>query len=891
VSPLPPPRAERLLGALLPTVCRDEALDELQELYQWHLERSSASAASSWYWRQLPGFVLRIHWSTLVAGPLGPPPPRVQPTHRLRREKMRTFATDVRYAVRAMLRTPAFTAIAVLTLALGIGANTTIFSVVRSVLLRPLPFPEPERIVELIETRKGRDTEASFAHANFWDVRDMNRTLEAVGAISWNSMNLSGGAEPQRLSVASASVGFFQALGVQPFAGRLFLKGEDDPGADARIAILSHAFWTTQFGGDRTVLNRPITLDRESYRVIGILPPGTPWLDAAEVFIPLVRQPGYNRDSWELPVIARLAPGISLATARADLESVGRRIGEAHPEIKDIGIAVQTTEDWVASPNLRRALMVLMASVGFLLLIACVNLANMLLARSTGRVRERALRSALGATRGRVVQLAVVESLVLGAIGAAVGLALAFGALRYLRLFNPGDIPRLAEARIDLWVLFTALGAGLCTSILTGLVPALRAPYTDLVSALREGERSVAGSRRAGHLRRSLVAIEVALSLILLVGAGLLMRSFGNVLGVERGFRTENRVMFDVGFSGAQTEADAARQGQQLIDLLSRIRAMPQVTAAAVVHIRPLRGSGTGLGFGAADRPDATGTEIPWAGWRLVSNNYFKTLGVPLLTGRDFTEQDLIRERPRKVIISKRIADLLWPGENAIGRQLVLWKGQNGGPGEVIGVVGDMRDWGLTDDPTYAVYFPTYGTVLSPAHYVVHSALPMSALIPMIRTALAELDPALPLSGVQSLDDIVGDSVASRRFTMMLLATLAAVALLLAIAGVYGVLSYTVSQRRSEVGVRLALGASRASVLRLVMVQGLAPVAIGIVMGAVGAIVLSRFMASLLFGMTPLDLPTYVGVAALLLGAAALSCYLPARDAMRVDVLQALREE
>jgi putative ABC transport system permease protein len=525
------------------------------------------------------------------------------------------------------------------------------------------------------------------------------------------------------------------------------------------------------------------------------------------------------------------------------------------------------------------------------MLIACVNLGNMLLARATGRLRERALRSALGAGRRRVLQLATVESLMLGALGAALGIAMAFGVLRYLRLLNPGDIPRMADARIDLWVLLAAVAAGLLTSVLTGLVPVLRIPMGDLASALREGERSVAGHRGAGRMRRALVTLEVALSLVLLVGAGLLIRSFDKVLGVEHGFRTENRVMFDVGFPDARNDEENARRSQQLVELLSRMRALPQVTSAAVVHLRPLRGAGTGMGFGAVDRPDATGREAPWAGWRIVSSDYFKTLGVPLIAGRDFTEQDLIRTQPRRVVISQRIAELLWPGESAIGRQIELWKGQNGSRGEVIGVAGDMRDWGLTEDPTYAVYLPTYGTSLSPAFFVVHSAVPMATVVPLLRSVVAEFDPTIPLSGVQSLDDMVADSVASRRFTMLLLAALAGLALLLAVGGVYGVLSYSVSQRRTEVGVRLALGASTQSVLRLVMVQGLVPVAVGIVLGAAGAVALSRSMASLLFGMTPLDVPTYAGVASLLLTAAALSCYLPAREAMRVDVLQALRED
>jgi predicted permease len=327
-----------------------------------------------------------------------------------------------------------------------------------------------------------------------------------------------------------------------------------------------------------------------------------------------------------------------------------------------------------------------------------------------------------------------------------------------------------------------------------------------------------------------------------------------------------------------------------MTEYLEQIRTIPTVTAAATVHMRPMNGVGTGMGFGAVDRPEATGKEIPWAGWRIVTSDYFKTLGLAVIAGRDFTEQDRIGE-PWKVIISNRIAQLLWPGENAVGRRLVLWKGQGQSTGEVIGVVSDMRDWSLTDDPSYAVYLPTYGTILSPANYVVHSSLPAATLLPMLRARLTELDRTIPISDVQTMDELVGASVASRRFTMLLLTALAAVALVLALAGVYGVLSYSVSQRRSEVGVRMALGASNRSVLGLIVAQGMRPVVIGLVIGTMGALWLSRAMSTLLFDMTAADWPTYVGVAMLLTGAAALACYMPARSAMRVDVTSTLRDE
>jgi predicted permease len=885
----PPRLAERLLGALLPADVRDEALDDLADLHRERMLTLGRGSAHRWYWLQLPRFALRIRMAVAFGGPLDAPGPRALPDPP-GDKPMNLLLSDLRHAARSLRRSPGFTVIAVATLALGIGATASIASVVRSVLLRPLPFPQPERLVSLQETRVERDMfNISFTYANFFDVHDMNRTFEAVGAIRFASRNLGGDGEPARLTVASPTVGFLRALNVRPVAGRLFLEGEDRTGNDPRIAILSNGFWNSRFGADSSVVGRTLLLDNESYEVVGILPPGTPWLDAAEVFTPFVRPAQLDRDSWELPVIGRLKPGVSIAQAQADLDRIAAQLSSTYPEAKGMGISIEPSESWMADDSVRRALWVLAGAVAFLLLIACVNLANMLLARSTTRARERALRSALGASRGRVVQLALTESGLLGLLGGTLGLFLAFGAVRLLRTYNPGDIPRLAGASVDGWIVLLTFGAALLTSLVTGLVPALRTPFDDMVTALREGERNV-GHRRGGRIRHVLVASEVALSLVLLVGAGLLIRSFDRVLSVDRGFQASNRLVFSVGFPNSRTAADRNRSAQLLTDYLAQIRAMPQVSSAAAVHMRPMNGTGTGMGFGAVDRPDATGKEIPWAGWRIVSTDYFKTLGLSVIAGRDFTEQDRIGA-PWKVIISNRIAQLLWPGENAIGRQMVMWKGQGQSTGEVIGVVSDMRDWSLTDDPSYAVYLPTYGTSMSPANYVVHSSLPTSTLLPLLRSRLAEVDRALPISNVQTLEELVGNSVASRRFTMLLLAALAAVALVMALAGVYGVLSYAVSQRRSEVGVRIALGASHRSVLGLIVYQGMRPVAIGLVIGIAGALWLSRAMSTLLFNLSAADWPTYAGVAMLLAGAAALACYVPARAALRVDVTSTLREE
>lgn len=421
----PPRLATRLFGVIIPSDVREDALADLADLHAARLTNIGRVAADAWYWRQVPLFALRLRLANALGGSLASPAPG-QSSDLPREKRVHSMLADLRHAARSTFRNRGFTAIAVLTLALGIGASASIFSVVRSVLLRPLPFPEPDRLVDVWETRPERDMfQISFTYANFWDVLERNRSFESIGAIRWSSMTYLGDKEPARLAVAGTTVGFFRALGVAPVVGRVFVDGEDAQGGDARLAVLSHAFWTSRFGNDRSVVGRSITLNREAYRVIGVLPPGTPWLDAADVFIPFTRPAQMNRDSWELPVIGRLARGVTLEAAQSDLKRIATTLSERYPEAKGMGIRLGTSDSWVASDSLRRALWVLVGAVGFLLLISCVNLANMLLARSTTHGRERAMRAALGATRGRVVQLALAESAVLGLLGGAAGLALA----------------------------------------------------------------------------------------------------------------------------------------------------------------------------------------------------------------------------------------------------------------------------------------------------------------------------------------------------------------------------------------------------------------------------------------------------------------------------------
>jgi predicted permease len=804
-----------------------------------------------------------------------------------------TLFADFRHGLRTLRRVPGLVLVAIVTLALGIGANTAIFSVIYTVLLKPLVFPQADRIVQTWMTFPERGIEeASWSHGNFWDARDMVRSFDGFAAVEFNSANLTGSGEPEQLDAVRVNSGFFRVLGVPAAAGRLFREGEDAPGQDANIAILSYRFWTRRFGRDPAIVGRSIRLDGVSHQVVGVLPAGTPYLDWADVFRPLVRTPEAQRGSWEMVGLGRLKQGVTFEAARADLQRVMRTLAQRYPKENegmsgDLGLLSEV----VAGDSTRRALWVLLGAVGFLLLIACVNLTNLLLAKAAGRTREIALRAALGATRGCIVSLLVAESLLLSAAGAALGLVLSYWSLEVLRSGDVWDMSRLDEVAINGWILAFTTGVAVLTGVLTGLMPALHASRSDLAPSLREGERGVAGTPRQRRLRSVLVGAEVALTLALLVGAGLLLRSFSALLRVDRGFQTERRILVEVDLPrGGGTPDERDKRAEQFIqDFESRLRALPQVQAVAAVSGRPLSPSSTGMGIVAAERPDVT-REIPWASWRLITKDYFKAMGVPLLKGRAFDERDLIG-KPWRIIVSKRLADQLWPGENPVGRQALLWKGQGDDPAEVIGVVGNMRERGLAEQPTLAVYLPVYGSGAEHIYFAIHTTASKQALIPMVRTILSGIDPDLPLATVQTLEELVVASTSTQRFTVILLGAFALLALVLALVGIYGVMSYSVSRQTAEIGVRMALGASRERVLGFIVVQGMKPVVIGLVVGIAAALALSRVIAGLLFGVTAYDPLTYAAVAALLAATAVLACLLPARQAMRVDLVSALRAE
>jgi putative ABC transport system permease protein len=688
---------------------------------------------------------------------------------------------------------------------------------------------------------------------------------------------------------ATVSVGFFRALAVQPVAGRLFTPGEDDPGAPAERVILSNSLWRQRFGGDPGIVGRTLLLDSRPHAVVGVLPPGTPWLDFAEVFVPFIRRTDANRGSWEYVGIGRIKQGVTYEAAFADLERVARELETRYPVNKGMGATMARSSTWVASDQLRQTLWILLGAVGLLLLIACVNVTNLLLARAAARQRESAVRTALGATRADLARERLTESMIFSVAGAGLGLLLALGILRFLTTVGPVGIPRLDEVALNGWVVAFAVGVTLLVGVLTGLAPAIHAPVGQVMTAMRQGQRGSVGDRRQDRTRGLFVGAEVAIALMLLVGAGLLVRSLMQVLTVDRGFQTERRLLLTVSIPSAYGEE---RMQQTVQNILARLDTLPELVSSAAVSGRPLSRGSTGLGLAAADRPDMPDAAVPWASWRIVTKDYFKTMGLPLLAGRGFTEQDVIG-KPWRTIISKRAADVLWPGQNPIGRTAILWRGQNQRQGEVIGVVADMRERGLEADPTIAVYFPAYGDGMATTtlQLVTQTKGKPEGAVPAIRTAVASIDPGLPISSIRTLEELVTTSVATRRFTMTLLVTFAGLALVLALAGVYGVLAYSITRRTQEIGVRLALGAEHGRVLRSTILRGLRPVLIGMLIGLGLSFWVSGFMTTLLFGVTTNDASTYVVVTLALLVTAVLSCYIPARQVLRVDPTIALRAE
>ncbi|HEX8694648.1 MAG TPA: ABC transporter permease [Longimicrobium sp.] len=812
---------------------------------------------------------------------------------------MDTLLQDLRYALRTLRKSPGFTAVAVLTLALGIGANTAVFSVVEAVLLRSLPFRDPDRLVVFWNRYAEGLSKGAISPPEFADQRRMLREFEGVAAVTDWGVNLTGRGEPERVRGYRVSPNLFSVLGVAPARGRAFAPGEGVEG-NREVVVLSDELWRRSFGADPAVLGSAVRLNDQTYTVIGIMPRGVRFPDApgllfperADLWVPRAwEQEADDRGNQYLRVVGRLRQGTTPERLRADLRGLAAGFKTADPdrysEAKGWApVAVPLGEEYVG--EVRPALLVLAGAVGLVLLIACANVANLLLARSAARRREVAVRAALGAGRGRLVRQLFTESLVLALAGGSLGVLLAAWGVATLARTGPQSIPRLEAATVDPRVGAFALGVSLLTAVLFGLAPALALARGGAPAALAAGARGTADPSRR-RARSLIVAAEVALAVVVLVGAGLLLRSFAALLGTDPGFRTQGVLTFQVGLPFAKYD-EPAKQTAFYEEMLARVSTLPGVRTAAVVRPLPLSGDGWGGSFMVKEQPVPPGGNYPHAEYAAVTPGYFRAMGIPLGAGRDFTMADRAGA-PEVVVVDRWLAEKYWPGQDPIGKQISVAGRPDSVFATVVGVVGHVRSGGLHLEGEPQIYLPFLQRPFTANYAVVRADGDPLRLAGAVRAEVRAIDRDIPLAKVRTMEQVVSSAMAQRQFSLLLISVFALSALVLAAVGIYGVASYTVAQRTREIGIRMALGARAADVLRMVVREGLVLVGAGVALGTLGALALSRLLTGLLYGLGAADPPTYVGVALLIAAVAVAASVLPARRAARVDPAVALRTE
>jgi predicted permease len=804
---------------------------------------------------------------------------------------------DLRHAARMLLRTPVFTLVIIFTLAVGIGANTAMFSVVNAVLLQRLPFRDADRLVDLNEVEKRERSRGAIAAPNFLDWRSQADSFEGMSVYAVRNMNLaSAGGEPERLPGAFTSTSFFDVLGVPPILGRTFLPSEAEPG-EATAVVLGHGLWQRRFGGAPTVIGQTVRINGEPFTVVGVMPAAVSFPPRAELWLPSTHDvpplgggdPRQNRGAHYLRGIGRLKAGVSVAAASAELETIGEQLARAYPDTNSDFTPLVTPLQDVLVRSARAPLMVLLGAVFFVLLIGVANVANLLMARATVRARELAIRVALGAGRRVLVRQLLTESVLLAVIGGGFGVLLAFWGVDLILALEPGEIPRVVPIAVDRQALAFAAGLSVIAGLLFGVVPAWQASQPELQHTLKDATRGTTGDGHRHLARMGLVLAEVALSLVLLVGAGLLFRSLLNLLDVSLGFSPARIATMQVAPTG-----EGYRSPEQALAywdrVQERLRAVPGVESVALTNTVPMGGSINVLSYSVAGKPELPLNQSPLSHVASASPAFFATLGIPVMEGREFNASDAVID-PRTVIVNQAMARREWPGQSAVGQRLSFGPGEDGQPEwlEVVGVVGNVRQYGVDQEPVPTTYVTHSASPTQPLTVMIRAAAEPASVAGSVRAALQAIDAALPITRLRPLDEIIGASLTQRRFNMTLLAVFAGIALVLAVAGIYGTVSYTVAQRTQELGIRTALGATRADVLRLVLWDGLKPVALGLALGMAGAFVLRRTLDRLVYGVTTSDPATFVALPVLLAVVAVVASLIPALRAARVDPMTALR--
>jgi predicted permease len=801
---------------------------------------------------------------------------------------MQTLLQDMRYGARMLLKTPGFTMIAVITLALGIGATTTLFSFVNGILLRPLPYHDSENLILVNEVSSQRGPMGGISYPNLLDWRAQNQVFTGIAAWGAGSHTLIGNGDPEQLPSAGISYNTFEVLGVAPLIGRTFQLEEDRPDNDM-VVILGHSLWERRFGAKADIIGQTITLNNRSRIVIGVMPPGFKFPEIAELWTPLgIDTRRWTRTDHGLGCMARLKPGVTFAQAQSDMNIVARRIEEQNPVTNEgMGVTLTPLHDGLVT-NYRRALLILLGVVGLVLLISCANVANLLLARASVRQKEVAIRAALGASRQRIFRQLLTESFLLGVIGGALGLGLAFGGLELLLAAIPIELPFWMKLNVDNRVLVFTAGIALLTGLVFGTVPALQAAKVDLNETLKEGGRNTAGASHY-RLRHVLVIVEVGLSLMLLIGAGLMMRSFVRLQQVKPGFDPENVLTMRVGLPGSKYDTPEKRRIFYK-EMLERIGALPGVVAGGATTNLPLLGN-WGRSLTVEGYPVLSVGQAPLVNHHLITPNYFKAIGIPILSGRDFNDTDT-PEGQKVTIIDERLAREYWPNQSPLGKRVRFGPPESNEPWHtIVGVVGNIKNESLRLTQGKSVYLPHSQRALGNMGLAVRAAGSPKNLAEAIRRQVKEMDPNLPLANVRTMNDVISRSMWQPRLYTILFGVFAGLALLLASVGIYGVMAYSVAQRTHEIGIRLALGAQRGDVLRLVVGQGMKLAAAGTVIGIGGGLALTRLIQSLLYEISPTDLLTFGLVAALLGSIALLACYIPAQRAAGVDPMLALRKD